>query len=331
MFILGISAFYHDSAAVLLKDGVLVAAAEEERFSRLKHDNRFPQLASEFCLKTAGISAQDLDYVVFYEKPLLKFERIIQTQLSGFPQSWRAFGEAMISWLSDKLWVRTHIQNHLDLPSEKILFVDHHVSHAASAFFASPFKESALLTVDGVGEWTTSLKGMATADWDGTGQNEIKVLGEQRFPHSLGLLYSAFTAFLGFRVNNGEYKVMGMSPYGSPNHVDKIEKLFRVYDDGSFWTDMSYFSYHVSPDQSFNRKFVDLFGFPRQHTDEFYTSQTNPELNPNDRQVMYNQYYADVAASIQHVTEESLIKMLKALHAETGSKNLCMAGGVALN
>ena len=333
MFILGISAFYHDSAAVLLQDGVLIAAAEEERFSRKKHDSSFPKLAIDFCLRTAGIDAQDLDYVVFYEKPLVKFERILQTQMSTFPRSWRAFGEAMINWLGDKLWVKTHIQSHIDIPADNILFVDHHLSHAASSFFVSPFKESAILTIDGVGEWTTSLKGYATADWGEAGGmvNQITITGEQKFPHSLGLLYSAFTAFLGFRVNNGEYKVMGMSPYGWPHHVDKIEKIFRVQSDGSFWTDMSYFSYHYSSDTTFNERFVDLFGAPRIHSDEFFTATTNPEVNPNDRQVMQNQYYADVAASIQLVTEEAVIKMLNILHEETGSKNLCMAGGVALN
>ncbi|MEM9776800.1 MAG: carbamoyltransferase N-terminal domain-containing protein, partial [Chloroflexota bacterium] len=222
MYILGISAFYHDSAAALLYNGHLVAAADEERFSRKKHDSGFPAQAIQFCLDTAGIKAQDLDYVVFYEKPLEKFERILRTQLSTFPRSWRAFGAAMINWLGDKLWVKAHIQSEIDVPEDRILFVDHHASHVASAFFASPFKEAAFLTVDGVGEWTTALKGQATADWDGTSTNQLKVTGEHRFPHSLGLLYSAFTAFLGFRVNNGEYKVMGMSPYGEPNYVDKI-------------------------------------------------------------------------------------------------------------
>lgn len=331
MYILGISAFYHDSAAALLHNGHLIAAADEERFSRKKHDSRFPAQAIQFCLDTAGIKAQDLDYVVFYEKPLEKFERILRTQLSTFPRSWRAFGAAMINWLGDKLWVKAHIQSEIDVPEERILFVDHHASHVASAFFASPFKEAAFLTVDGVGEWTTALKGHATADWDGTGRNQLKVTGEHRFPHSLGLLYSAFTAFLGFRVNNGEYKVMGMSPYGEPNHVDKIDKIFKVYDDGSFYTNMDYFSYHYSADTTFNSKFTDLFGAPRHHSADFFTHNTNPELSPDSPQVKENQYYADIAASIQRVTEEAVLKMLNALHRETGSKNLVMAGGVALN
>lgn len=331
MYILGISCFYHDSAAVLLHDGLLVAASEEERFSRLKHDSGFPRLAIEFCLKTAGIGPDDLDYVVFYEKPLLKFERIIKTQLSTFPRSWRAFGEAMLAWVGDKLWVKTHIQEGVGVPAEKILFVDHHLSHAASAFFASPYPEAAILTVDGVGEWTTAAKGKARADWDGSGENSLILSEEQRFPHSLGLLYSAFTAFLGFRVNNGEYKVMGMSPYGEPRYLDKLDKVFKVYDDGSFWTNMDFFSYHYSHTHTYNQKFIDLFGEPRIHSDDFFTAKTNPELDPNDPQVKQNQYYADIAASVQLVTEETLIKMLTTLHEETGLKQVCLAGGVALN
>ncbi len=331
MYILGISCFYHDSAAALLHDGQLVAAVEEERFSRQKHDSGFPHQAIKFCLDTAKISADDLDYVVFYEKPLLKFERILKTHLSTFPRSWRPFGEAMIAWLGDKLWVKTHIQQNVGIPPEKILFVDHHMSHAASAFFASPFDEAAVLTIDGVGEWTTAARGHGVSDWDGSKQNSLVLTEEENFPHSLGLLYSAFTAFLGFRVNNGEYKVMGMSPYGEPKFVDKVEKLFKVYDDGSFWTNMDYFSYHYSHTNTYNQKFIDLFGEPRIHSDVFFTAGTNPEVDPNDSQVVQNQYYADIAASVQRVTEEAVIKMLQALHKETGLKHACMAGGVALN
>jgi carbamoyltransferase len=331
MYILGISCYYHDSAAALLQDGQLVAAAEEERFSRQKHDSGFPQQAIEFCLRHAGIAAQDLDYVVFYEKPMIKFERILKTHLAAFPHSWRVFGEAMIAWLSDKLWVKSHIQEKLGISEEIILFADHHMAHAASAFFASPYKEAAILTIDGVGEWTTAAKGYARADWDGSGQNQIVLTHEQRFPHSLGLLYSAFTAFLGFRVNNGEYKVMGMSPYGEPNHLDKLEKIFRVYDDGSFWVNMDYFSYHQSHTNTFSEKFIHLFGQPRVHSDDFFTLKTNPEMDPNDPRVRQNQYYADVAASVQRLTEETIIKMLSALYKETGLKQVCMAGGVALN
>lgn len=331
MIILGLSCFYHDSAAALLQDGLLVAAAEEERFSRIKHDSNFPHQAVAFCLEQAGITIQDVDYVVFYEKPLLKFERILKTSLATFPRSWRSFGEAMITWLGDKLWLKAIIQRETGIETDKILFADHHMAHAASAFFASPFADAAIVTIDGVGEWTTTTKGYATADWDGNGRNQITLTHEQRFPHSLGLLYSAFTAYLGFRVNNGEYKVMGMSPYGDPNLLDKIEKLFKVYDDGSFWLDMDYFSYHYSPEQTFNHKFVQLFGPPRTHESEFYTAKTHPALNPNDPKVKQNQYYADVAASIQRVTEETIIKLLCSAYADTQNPRLCLAGGVGLN
>lgn len=332
MYILGISCFYHDAAAALLHDGLLVAAAEEERFSRQKHDAGFPHQAIAFCLQTAGITANDLDYVVFYEKPLLKFERILKTQLSAFPRSWRAFGEAMIAWMGDKLWVKTHIQQNVGVPLDKILFIDHHLSHAASAFFASPFVEAAVLTIDGVGEWTTTARGRGTAVWDsGGGQNSLVLSEEQRFPHSLGLLYSAFTAFLGFHVNSGEYKVMGMSPYGEPRYLDKIDKIFKVYDDGSFWTNMDYFSYHYSHTNTYNQKFIDLFGPPRIHSDDFFTTKTNPGVNANDPQVKQNQHYADIAASIQLVTEEALLKLLRSLHQQTGLPHVCIAGGVGLN
>ncbi len=331
MYILGISCFYHDSAAALLRDGQLVAASMEERFSRKKHDSDYPEQAIQFCLDFAGISAGDLDYVVFYEKPMAKFERILKTNLSAFPHSWRAFGEAMGAWLSDKLWVKAHFQSKLGIPPEKILFVDHHIAHAASAFYASPFEEAAILTIDGVGEWTTTSKGVGNASWEDGGKNQITLTHEQRFPHSLGLLYSAFTAFLGFRVNNGEYKVMGMSPYGDPNHIDKIEKLFKVYDDGSFWVDLDYFSYHYSPDTTFSDKFISLFGQPRVHESDFYTPKTHPDVSPNDPKAKENQYYADIAASIQRVTEETILKLLNSLHKETGLNKVCMAGGVALN
>ena len=220
MYILGISAFYHDSAAALIEDGKIVAASMEERFSRKKHDNGFPALAIQFCLEQAGISINDVDWVVFYEKPLLKFERILLTTLNTFPKSWDVWREAMVSWLKEKLWIKNVIQNELGTGYDRILFTDHHMSHAASAFFTSPFKEAAVLTVDGVGEWTTTTLGKATSYYEGeSGTNEIDLFAEQRFPHSLGLLYSTFTAWLGFRVNNGEYKVMGMSPYGDPKYT----------------------------------------------------------------------------------------------------------------
>jgi carbamoyltransferase len=331
MYILGISCFYHDAAAVLIKDGELVAAAEEERFSRKKHDFDFPSLAIDFCLKTAGISAEELDYVAYYEKPLVKFERILTTALSAFPRSWKTFGESMITWWGDKLWMKNIIMEKIDVPPEKIIFANHHMSHAASTFFASPFEETAILTIDGVGEWTTASMGSGKASWKDGGLNEINLTHELRFPHSLGLLYSAFTAFLGFQVNEGEYKVMGMAPYGDPNFVDDIYKLVKVFDDGSIWLDMSYFSFHYSPDRSFNKKFTDLFGKPRIHEEEFLTPKVDPRVDPNSQKAKDNQHYADIAASIQVVTEEIILKMARNVQKQTGSNNLCYAGGVALN
>jgi carbamoyltransferase len=333
MHILGISCYYHDAAAALLRDGRLVAAAQEERFSHRKHDSSYPEGAIAYCLREAGIDGRDLDYAVFYEKPLVKFERILMSSLATFPRSWRLFGESMINWFEKKLWIRSRISRELDLPSERILFVDHHDAHAASAFFTSPFREAALLTVDGVGEWTTTATGTATADWGDGGRNSIDLDQTQRFPHSLGLLYSAFTAFLGFRVNNGEYKVMGMAPYGDPKYTGEIyDRILRTGPGGSFSLNMDYLSYHYSPERSFSRRFTDLFGPPRAPGSEFITPRTNPgEISPESEEARRNQHYADVAASIQRVTEEVLLDMVRALHERTGQENLCMAGGVALN
>jgi carbamoyltransferase len=331
MNILGVSCYYHDAAAALLQDGVLVAAAEEERFSRKKHDNGYPINAINFCLKQGGVEKHDLDYVVFYEKPLVKFQRILMTCLGSFPRSWKLFREAMIACFNEKLWIKSQLIKHLDLSQDKVLFVDHHTAHAASAFFCSPFKEAALLTVDGVGEWTTAAKGVGTAKWDGQGLNAIKLTNEMHFPHSLGLLYSAFTAFLGFEVNEGEYKVMGMAPYGQPNCQDKVYRLMELYEDGSFHLNMDYFKYHWSISQTFSDKFVDLFGEPREPKSEFITTLTHEDISGHEAEVKRNQYYADVAASIQRVTEDIILKMANHLHKETGLKQLCMAGGVALN
>jgi carbamoyltransferase len=331
MYILGLSFFYHDSAAALIKDGELVAAAMEERFTRLKNDNGFPTKAIDFCLKKAGIKPGDLDYVVFYEKPFVKFERILMTVLSTFPRSRDVWREAMFVWMPEKLWIKTRLQNHFRVPAEKILFCDHHMSHAASAFYASPYDEAAVLTIDGVGEWTTTTLGRAKANWDGAGQNEITLFEEHRFPHSIGLLYSAFTAFLGFKVNEGEYKVMGMAPYGTPRFVDKVKKLIHINDDGSFHLNMDYFSFHYSDSETFNSRFTDLFGERRTPSDDFFTMATNPERAGEKEAMARNQYYADVAASIQAVTEEALLKMANALYQKTGLKKLVMAGGVALN
>ena len=331
MYILGLSCFYHDSAAALLKDGKLIAASEEERFSRIKHDFGFPSLAVAFCLDQAGITAKDLDYTVFYEKPFQKFERILMTSLQGYPKSWKAFRESMITWLGDKLWVKSIIKDTLGVHENTLLFGEHHLSHAGSAFYPSPFDSAAILTVDGVGEWTTTSMGL------GEGLT-IKLLNEIKFPHSLGLLYSAFTAFLGFRVNNGEYKVMGMAPYGKPRFKDKIyDNLIDVAEDGSFALNMDYFSYHYSDKKTFNKKFVSLFGEPRSPELDFFTSDTRyPSYfgeKPSDfnEQCRVNEFYADVAASIQKVTEEILLKLVNSLHKKTGLKNLCLAGGVGLN
>lgn len=334
MYILGISCFYHDSAAALIHDGVLVAAAMEERFSRKKHDHSLPKQAVEFCLKQAGITAQDLDYVVFYEKPLVKFERILQTILNTFPQSSGVWREAMQAWLKEKLWVKNILAKEIGVDLKKLLFCDHHMSHAASAFFASPFRDAAVLTVDGVGEWTTTTVGRATSTWAGDaepGKNNIDLFYEQRFPHSLGLLYSTFTAWLGFRVNNGEYKVMGMAPYGEPRYVDRVHKVFHQNGDGSFNLNLDYFSFFTSTDTSYSSRFVDLFGQPRPEEAEFFTMMTSPERSAEQAGMKQNQHYADVAASIQQVTEDALICICNQLHAQTGLDKLVMAGGVALN
>jgi len=331
MYILGISCYYHDSAAALLKDGELLAAAEEERFTRIKHDFDFPQNAINFCLDYARISRNHLDYVVFYEKPFHKFERILMTTFQSYPKSWKVFREAIITWLSDKLWVKNTIREKVGIEYKKILFSEHHLSHAASAYYPSPFEEAAILTIDGVGEWTTASMGIGKG-------TDIKLLKEMKFPHSLGLLYSAFTAFLGFQVNEGEYKVMGMAPYGEPKYVDRIYKnLIKVADDGSFWINMDYFSYHYSDERTFNSKFSDLFGKPRVPETPFFTSNTRfPSYfgkKPSNYSALCieNEYYADIASSIQRVTEEVLLKLANSLHKETGLKNLCIAGGVGLN
>ncbi|HEY7676704.1 MAG TPA: carbamoyltransferase N-terminal domain-containing protein [Candidatus Methylomirabilis sp.] len=334
MHILGISCYYHDAAAALLRDGVLVAAAQEERFTRRKNDPGFPEQAIAFCLRQAGIQAGDLDYVVFYEKPFTKVERILSSVLATFPRSMRVFREALLVLLKEKLWIKDRIRQHLAIDPGKILFVEHHLSHAASAFFCSPFREAAVLTVDGVGEWTTSAMGIGAADWNGGGNNRLALFQELRFPHSLGLLYSAFTAFLGFEVNEGEYKVMGMAPYGRPKYADKVARLVDLKDDGSFRLDMSYLSYHYHLERSFNGRFERLFGTPRHPKARFVTRQTSLYDDPNpptEAELDRNQFYADMAASIQQVTEDVLLQMAKHLYASTKLPHLCIAGGVGLN
>jgi carbamoyltransferase len=328
MYILGISCYYHDAAACLLKDGKLIAAAAEERFSRKKHDFGFPHLAIDFCLREGGITANDLDYAVFYEKPLLKFERILLSSLATYPQSMGLFRESLVTWFNEKLWIKSQLLDKLRIPGNKLLFAEHHMSHAASAFFCSPFEEAAVLTIDGVGEWTTATVGHAKGQWDGT-DHQISLFGEVRFPHSLGLLYSAFTAFLGFEVNEGEYKVMGMAPFGEPRYVDKVYKTVDIGSDGSFRLDMDYFTFQHSHTRTYGPKFVELFGPERKRETEFFTSKTHPDRNGDAARE--NQRYADIAASIQAVTEEIVIKMANYAHQRTDSKRLVMAGGVALN
>ena len=306
MNILGISAFYHDSAASLIKDGSIIAAAQEERFSRKKHDDSFPEKAIAYCLREGKITVKDLDYVVFYEKPFLKFERLLETYLSFAPRGLQSFLAARPIWLKDKLWLKAALAEKLDFKG-LILFTEHHESHAASAFFPSPFKEAAFLTMDGVGEWTTTSFG------EGLG-NRIKILGEIKFPHSLGLLYSAFTYYTGFKVNSGEYKVMGLAPYGEPKYKRLIlENLIDVKDDGSFHMDMSYFNYCQCLTMT-NEKFHRLFGGP-----------------PRKPESPLAQKEMDLARSIQEVTDEIVLKLARHIHKETKQKYLCLAGGVALN
>jgi carbamoyltransferase len=306
MNILGISAFYHDSAAALLRDGQLVAAAHEERFTRKRHDAAIPRLATRYCLEEAGLAIDDLDYVVFYDKPFVKFERILITYLSTFPRSLPSFSKAIPLWLKEKLLVPKALERELGWKGE-VLFAEHHQSHAASAFLPSPFEESAILTLDGVGEWATATQGVGRG-------GSFELLREIRFPHSLGLLYSAFTYYLGFKVNSAEYKVMGAAPYGEPKHVDTILRhLVDLREDGSFKLDMKYFAYDYGLTMT-NRRFEELFGHPRRL----------PESK-------MEQFHWDMAASVQKVTEEVVLRIARDLHARTGMKHLCLAGGVALN
>jgi carbamoyltransferase len=330
MHILGISCYYHDAAAAILRDGQLLAAAEEERFSRVKHDFGFPKHAIEFCLREAKIDAKDLDYVVFYERPFRKLDRLLISVLQTYPQSWKVFRESMIGWMLDKLWIASTLQSELGVSRDRVLFSEHHLSHAASAFLCSPFEESAILTVDGVGEWLTAACGVGRG-------TQIQLTKQIEFPHSIGLLYSAFTAFLGFEVNEGEYKVMGMAPYGTPRYVDKVWKTVKQNEDGSFSLDMDYFCFHYATDRMYTPKLVELFGEPRPRETPFFTESTGfPKYfgkKPADyiAQCRVNEHYADIAASIQRVTEDLLVGMAKNLHKQTGLKKLCVAGGVGLN
>ena len=314
-YILGISAFYHDSAACLIRDGRIVAAAQEERFTRKKFDAGFPSRAIRYCLEAGGIGLNDLKYVVFYDKPLIKFERLLETYVSFAPKGIQSFVTAMPVWLKEKLLLKKLLQDELvgldGVPAKSalppVLFGEHHESHAASAFYPSPFKSAVVLCMDGVGEWAT------TSAWLGDG-NTLTPLWEIHFPHSLGLLYSAFTYYTGFRVNSGEYKVMGLAPYGKPKYVQAIyDHLIDLKEDGTFRLKIDYFNYCTGLTMT-NGKFDDLFGGPAR----------KPESKLTQRDM-------DLARSIQEVTEEVMLRLARTLHRETGAENLCLAGGVALN
>ena len=313
MQILGISAFYHDSAATLIKDGKVIAAAQEERFTRKKQDSGFPRLAIDYCLEEGGIELGDVDFVAFYDKPFLKFERLLETYVAFAPRGFESFRMAMPVWLKEKLFQKSLLRDKLREAApdfnwdNKHLFAEHHQSHAASAFYPSPFESAAILTMDGVGEWTTTSLGLGKG-------NSVEMVKEIHFPHSLGLLYSAFTYYTGFRVNSGEYKVMGLAPYGEPEYVDLImDNIIDVKEDGSLRLDMAYFDYCTGLRMT-NDKFHDLFGAP-----------------PRDPETLLTQREMNLAASIQKVTEEIVLRLGRSIARETGERNLCLAGGVALN
>ena len=313
MIVVGISAFYHDSAAALVRDGEIVAAAQEERFTRRKHDAGFPLHALEFCLRQAGVKAEQVDYVAFYDKPFLKFERLLETYLAFAPRGFTSFRMALPLWLREKLFLKDLLAKRLKALapavdwSERLLFGEHHLSHAASAYYPSPFDAAAVLTLDGVGEWATSSFAI------GSGKH-LEIHKEIHFPHSLGLLYSAFTYYTGFKVNSGEYKLMGLAPYGEPNYVAQIrEHLIDIKDDGSFRLDLDYFNYCTGLTMT-NERFASVFGGAARKPEEALT-----------------QRHMDLAASVQAVTEEVMLKLARSAAAETGMKNLCLAGGVALN
>jgi len=306
MNILGISAFYHDSAACLIQDGCIVAAAQEERFTRKKHDFDFPQHAISYCLKEGKISQEDIDYIAFYEKPFIKFERILDTYVAFAPFGILSYLKAIPLWVKERLWMKGLIQHKLNNKA-KILFTEHHLSHAASAFYPSPFDEAAILTSDGVGEWSTATCGVGKG-------SDVEIWEELKFPHSLGLLYSAFTYYTGFKVNSGEYKLMGLAPYGEPKYVDTIlNNLIDLKEDGSFKLNMKYFDYCTGL-KMINKRFSSLFGVP-----------------PRKPETKMQKVYMDIARSIQYVTEEIMLRMTRHLYKITQEKNLCLAGGVALN
>ncbi len=317
MKILGISAHYHDSAAALVVDGVPVCAVQEERLSRRKNDATFPAAAIEWCLDRAGIEPAALDAVVFYERSMLKLDRILTSSLRAFPRSWRSFPNAIKNSLGEKVWVRGIISSYLGVPRSRILFTDHHMAHAAAAFFTAPTRRAAILTADGVGEWATLTAGRAERRDDGTA--DVTLMREIRFPHSLGMLYSTFTAYLGFAVNEDEYKVMGLAAYGRPTMTDRVRRLIRRTPDGGFALAPEYFEYQTTASRSYSSKFVDLFGPARQAYD------------PIDLETDEGKRFADCAASVQRVLEDTLVDIARGLHEETGLTDLCFGGGVALN
>jgi carbamoyltransferase len=317
MKVLGISAHYHDSAAALVIDGVPVCAVQEERLSRRKNDAAFPLAAIEWCLDHAGLDPDDLDAVVFYERSMRKFDRILTCALRTFPHSWRSFPNAIKNSLGEKVWVRGIISSYLGVPRRKILFTGHHHAHAAAVFLTAPTRRAAILTADGVGEWATLTVGHG--ERRAGGGASITLLREVRYPHSLGMLYSTFTAYLGFAVNEDEYKVMGLAAYGRPSVTEAVRKLIRRTPDGAFTLDMDYFEYQTTAARSYSSRFVELFGRPR-----------NP-YEPIDLETADGRRYADCAASVQRVLEDTLVDMTRALHQETGLPDLCLAGGVALN
>jgi carbamoyltransferase len=317
MRILGISAHYHDSAAALVVDGVPVCAVQEERMSRHKGDAGFPESAIEWCLKESGVDPSELDAVVFYERSMLKFDRILTSALRTFPHSWRSFPQAIKNSLGEKVWVRGIISSSLGVPRKKILFTGHHASHAAGTFFTSPTRRAAILTADGVGEWATATVGHGEKRADGT--TDITLLREIRYPHSLGLLYSTLTAYLGFAVNEDEFKVMGLASYGRPTLLEEVRKVILRTPDGGFALVPEYFEYQTTAARSYSSRWVDLFGPPRKAFD------------PIDVETPEGRRYADCAASVQRVVEDTLVEMAQALRQETGLPDLCLGGGVALN
>ncbi len=310
--VLGVSCYFHDAAAVLVEDGALVAAAEEERFTRIKHDASFPQRAIEFCLEFGPV-----DHVAFYENPRVKFNRVLTTAATMGRPARDAFVHSMRQWLTERRGIERRLARLAGVSRDRVHCADHHLSHAASAYFPSPFESAAVITVDGVGEWATATIGSAAS---ANGSHTLELAAQVDFPHSLGLFYSAFTDFLGFEVNEGEYKVMGMAPYGEPRFVDELSRVLRTYEDGSFWLDLDYFSFHYSARKAYTDELPALLGTgPRKRDEPF---------DPDDER---SQRYADIAASVQEVTERAIVNLARAAHRRTGSRNLCFAGGVALN